>query len=66
MSRNQDQNQSRRPSTFKPLAGGLILGALTAGSLVTGLLEMKARQEERQASNFFEWPAIAVTKERSR
>ena len=61
-----DQKKEKPSNRFQPLASGLLLGAITAGSLVTGLLELKARQAERQSSNFFEWPAITGKKQKSR
>ena len=61
-----DQKKSKQPNRFQPLASGLLLGAITAGSLVTGILELKARQIERQSGNFFEWPAITAKKQKSR
>ena len=54
-----NQKKSKPSNRFQPLASGLLLGAITAGGLVTGILELKARQVERQSSNFFEWPAIS-------
>ena len=61
-----DQKKSRQSHRFQPLASGLLIGAITAGGLVTGILEFKARQVERQSSNFFEWPAISGKKQKSR
>ena len=60
------QRKAKRSSNIMPLAGGLLLGAITAGSLVTGILESKARQVEKQSSNLFEWPAIPGIKQKSR
>ena len=57
-----DQKNPKRSNRFQPLASGLLLGAITAGGLVTGILELKARQVERQSSNFFDWPAISGKK----
>ncbi|MCH8897796.1 MAG: hypothetical protein IIC33_05830 [Chloroflexi bacterium] len=61
-----DQKKSKQPNRFQPLTSGLLFGAITAGSLVTGILELKARQVERQSGNFFEWPAITAKKQKSR
>ena len=61
-----DQKKTKQPNRFQPLASGLLLGAITAGGLVTGIPELKARQVERQSSNIFEWPAISGKKQKSR
>ncbi len=58
--------KDKQPNRFQPLASGLLVGAITAGGLVTGILELKARQVERESSNFFEWPAISGKKQKSR
>ena len=61
-----NRKKAKQPNRFQPLASGLLVGAITAGGLVTGLLELKARQVERESSNFFEWPAISGKKPKSR
>ena len=61
-----NRKKVKQPNRFQPLASGLLLGAITAGGLVTGILELRARQVERQSGNFFEWPAISGTKQKSR
>ena len=66
MNHNCDQNKVNQSHPLVPLAGGLLIGAIAAGGLVSGILEMKARQVEKQASNYFEWPAISGSKQKSR
>ena len=61
-----NRKKVRQPNQFHPLAIGLLLGAIAAGGLVTGILELKARQVERQSSNFFKWPAISGKKQKTR
>ena len=61
-----NRKKAKQPNRFQPLASGLLLGAITAGGLVTGILELKARQVERESSNFFAWPAISGKKQKSR
>jgi hypothetical protein len=61
-----NRKKAKQPNRFQPLASGLLLGAITAGGLVTGILELKARQVERESSNIFEWPAISGKKQKSR
>ena len=61
-----NRKKAKQPHRIQPLASGLLLGAITAGGLVTGILELKARQIERQSSNIFEWPAISGKKQKSR
>ncbi len=61
-----NRKKAKQPNRFQPLASGLLLGAITAGGLVTGLLGLKARQVERESTNIFEWPAISGKKQKSR
>ena len=61
-----NQKKFKQSKQSHPLASGLLLGAITAGGLVTGILELKARQVEKQSSNYFEWPAMSGTKQKSR
>ena len=50
---------------IKALAGGLLLGAIVAGGLVNGLLELKASRAEKQANNWPSWPAMSGTERRN-
>ena len=61
-----NRKKAKQPNQIKPLASGLLLGAITAGGLVTGILGLKARQAERESINFFEWSALTGTKQKSR
>ena len=58
--------KAKQPNRFQPLASGLLVGAITAGGLVTGILELKARRVERESGNYFAWPAISGKKQKSR
>ncbi len=51
---------------IKALAGGLLLGAIVAGGLVIGLLELKASRAEKQANNWLSWPAMSGAERRNR
>ncbi len=48
------------------LAGGLLLGAIVAGGLVKGLLELKEKRERNEVRNIFSWPALSGTGRRHR
>ena len=40
------------------MATGLIIGAITAGGLIKGVLDLKYSQAERKSRNVFEWPEL--------
>ncbi len=60
------QEKGKHHNQVKSLAGGLLLGAIAAEGVVTGLLELKARRSENQANNWLYWPAMSGTERRTR
>ncbi len=55
------QKQGKRHRQMSLFAGGLLLGAATAGGIVTGLLELKARRGVKETGNILSWPALSGT-----
>ena len=51
-------NRSKQPNSILSLATGLIIGAITAGGLIKGVLNLKYSQAERKSRNVFEWPEL--------
>ena len=60
------QKKGNHHNRIKPLVGGLLLGAIAAGGVVTGLLQLKARRSENQDNTWLNWPAMSGTERRTR
>ncbi len=58
------QKQGKHHGQMNPFANGLLLGAIAAGGIVTGLLELKMKRDEKQARNIFSWAALSGTERR--
>ena len=59
------QRQGKRHRQMSLFADGLLLGAVTAGGVVTGLLELKAKRDATEAGNILSWPALSGTEQRN-
>ena len=53
-----ESNRPKQPNSILSMATGLIIGAITAGGLVKGVLDLKYSQAERKSRNVFEWPEL--------
>ncbi len=58
------QRQGKRHRQMSLFAGGLLVGAVTAGGIVAGLLELKAKRDATEAGNILSWPALSGTERR--
>ena len=53
-----ESNRPKQLNSILSMASGLIIGAITAGGLIKGVLNLKYSQAERKSRNVFEWPEL--------
>ena len=56
-----NRSKAKHRRRMIPFAGAPLLGAVAAGSIVTGLLELKAKPD---VGSPFSWPALSGTERR--